>query len=189
MALRIQNPAIRIQWHFREILQYLGVSGIIGLALIIGSISLYRFAMAPALNELAELQRLAHELITSSRKLPPQSTDAPTESQRLTDFFERFPAEDGLPGALESIFAIGVSLGVRVDEGRYQIKAAPREILGRYDVEIPLKADYARVRAFVNKILAELPFAALSGLTLQRESATNSEIDATVHLTLFFRMN
>lgn len=178
----------RIRWHLHEVVEALGLIGAVGLACAAAALSLWLFAVEPTRREIAELKSLADEMAAKdgSRKTHAKLA-AITPAQRLATFFEQFPREDGVLDAVEKLFNSASEFGIKVDEGRYQLKGGASDVLTRYEIDVPVRGTYSRVRAFVNKLLADVPYVALASLTFEREKASAAELNAIVQLTLFFR--
>ena len=56
-----------------------------------------------------------------------------------------------------------------------------------YRITLPLRGSYAQLRAFLDSVLREMPIASVDALRFERKRAGDTQLDAQVHLSLYFR--
>jgi hypothetical protein len=159
----------------------LGLPGVIGLALLVVVVAFYFGGLLPAEAERGELRS---ELAHRARK----ATTAPAAREPqdlLGEFYGHFGPPAEALAALRTIFDAAAAEGVAVDLGEYRVTREPASRLLRYQIVLPLKARYPAVRRFVARALNDVPGLALDDLSLRRESAAASSLEARVRLSLY----
>jgi hypothetical protein len=59
--------------------------------------------------------------------------------------------------------------------------------VGRYELEFPLKAEYPKVRDFINRTLNAVPSAGLDKLRIERKAVGDALVNADVRFVVFVR--
>ena len=57
-------------------------------------------------------------------------------------------------------------------------------MIERYEVALPLRGNYARIRAFLENALIEIPVLSLDHVSFRRKSPGDGAVEAEVRLTL-----
>jgi hypothetical protein len=157
-------------------LDKLGAPGIAGVGLLLFCLAFYAGAILPARDEVA---RLDAERMRLSAAAKGNLGAAAPEAARAG-----LPSLSQAPELLKRIDALAARHGVAVERGSYQLKG--REGPRRLEVDLPLKAAYPSLRAFVREALTLSPGAALEEIALQRAQATEPQVDAQVRLSFAF---
>jgi hypothetical protein len=105
----------------------------------------------------------------------------------LDTFYGFFPDIAGLPESLDKVYAAAAHQGVLLEQGEYRLINDRDGKFRHYQVTLPVKAAYPKVRSFVEEVLRELPSAALDQVSLKRESVAANVVEAQVKFTLFMR--
>jgi len=114
----------------------------------------------------------------------------PDPAVQMAQFREWFPQGTRSIEDLRTIFRAAKRQQVQLLRGDYVTGRQPETRLATYDVVLPVRANYAAIRAFVASVLNDLPHASLVDLRMERASGdkTNGDLlDARIHLTLFYR--
>jgi hypothetical protein len=115
---------------------------------------------------------------------PKEKEDA---TQRQATFYASLP-ESG--NALEAIGILNQAAArnqVSLISAEYRATRQGSGPLLRYQVSVPLHADYVHLHAWLSQVMNALPNAALDELTLKRENAGMEALDARMHFTIYFR--
>jgi hypothetical protein len=168
----------------RRLAARLGAPGLAGLALTLAGLALGAGVVWPAREELATLRARATNLEARAASAPPPST-ASTRADRTAEFRRHFPAAGSSAHALMRLHAIAAQHGLRLPSGDYRYAPEPGTGLGRYQIVLPVKANYLLVRRFVGAALAELPSLAVDAITLKRDSASAREVEGRVQFSLY----
>jgi len=141
----------------------------------------YMLKIAPAL----ELRTIAANRYAM---LEAQTTRTPMVVHQNTAIdlaFTELPSHRTLPKWLAAMFTRAKELGVVLDVGDYRYIRNREEPYGRYEVELPMYADYATVRRFTARLMNDMPFAALEDLRMARDEVDSDIVEAHLRLTLF----
>lgn len=109
----------------------------------------------------------------------------PDPATQMAQFREWFPRRTRNVEDLRIVFRVAKHQHVELLRGDYVAARQPETRLATYDIVLPVRANYAGIRAFVASVLNELPHASLADLRMER--ANGDILDARVHLTLFYR--
>lgn len=166
-----------------SLLAELGPWGIAAIGVLLFCLAFDVGALRPAEQELAALRQAAERHgAAEAARLRPASPD----EKRYQGFYALFPPLDQLPGELEKLYGLARAAGVDLPRADYRLeeRGAP---LAAYRVTLPLRGPYARIRAFLGATLQAMPTAAVDALLLERKKPDDSQIDAQLRMTLYFR--
>lgn len=164
-------------------LRGLGAAGVLGLGVLFFCLPFYFSALRPAERELAA-RRDAVERLRSRGPFLPVAADP--RAEELRRFYGLFPPLQQLTDELEQVFSLARDAKLDLLQGDYRLEqqgAGP----ARYHVVLPVRGTYTQVRAFVAAVLKEKPTASVDALRFERKKIAETEIDAQVRLTLYFR--
>jgi hypothetical protein len=85
---------------------------------------------------------------------------------------------------VQQLFRAARALELGLDSGEYRWLRDAQAETDRYQIRLPVKGSYAAIRAFGEKVLAELPFASLDEFTLKREAIDADQLVATLQFSL-----
>ena len=108
----------------------------------------------------------------------------PTEPQRQADFTTRLPSVVDTAQALEVVQDAAARAGVVVVSAQVQDSAPTPERLGRVELTILARGNYANVKQWLSEIATRLPMSTVPRLQLQRSEAS-PEVEARVGVTLW----
>jgi hypothetical protein len=97
------------------------------------------------------------------------------------------PTRDQIPTVMGVMLQQAQQSGVALDTGHYSYSPPRGGGVGRYEIEFPVKAEYPRVREFINRTLAAVPSAGLDKLRIERKLVGDSVVSADVRFVLFVR--
>jgi hypothetical protein len=95
------------------------------------------------------------------------------------------PSYRQLPQILSTIFATARDMEVMLDMGDYHYSHNRNENYGSYQIELPMIAEYATIRALVARLMNAMPYAALDDISLTREAVDSEIVEARIRLTLY----
>jgi hypothetical protein len=124
--------------------------------------------------------------------LPASSSNIPLpasalEDMRWSELITALGDQQYLEQSMQAIFAAARKHGLVLAQGEYSFKASPGDAIATYSVRLPLKGQYAGLKAFTYQVLLNLPFASLDGLQFKRETALTGTVEAELRLTLHLR--
>jgi len=87
---------------------------------------------------------------------------------------------------LNKIFEIAFKNELELPLGDYQWSVDPNSPFRKYQISYPVVAEYPNVENFVTQVLLALPWAALNGYEIRRNSVSDTEVQADLTFTLYF---
>lgn len=156
----------------------LGIPGVIGVGLLLFCLSFGLGTVVPARET---RQRLIDE---ESRLAAATLTSHASHVELATG--QNMPPLATAPDLLLSLSKLGDRGGLPMDSVSYQL--TQEEGIARYDVSLNLKGTYKDLRGFLRDALALSSSAYVAELSLQRSSAVEASIGATIHLTYLFTL-
>lgn len=141
---------------------------------------------AERLGEDASALRAQYEAEDASIKQGRQQRSLDPAAQ-MQEFYEGFPRTSQNLSDVRAIFRIARDQGIALPHGDYTAVRRTDARLTTCDVMLPVRTNYAALRGFVASVLNELPNAGLAEFRLER--AGGDQLDARVHLTLYYREN
>lgn len=178
MAPRQRKIAARL----RRAVERLGAPGLVGAAMLATCLGYYAGALQPLAQKIDALSALQASDATP-RARDPQADLAET----LRQFAAAFPDEGELAGLLKRLYGLGERAGLRLTQGEYRYIAADALGMVQYRVTLPVRGRYPEIRQFIGAALAEVPWASVTQVHLQRERVGERRIDARIELTLHLR--
>lgn len=159
----------------------LGRTGVVGAGLLVACAGFWIAGVQRAEREAASLRA---ELTRTAA--PARAASAPQrDAEAAANFYGYFASRDEAFAALQAIFAAAEVEGLDLETGEYRLGRERGSRLLRYQIVFPVKGGYQRIRRFVARALNEAPGVALDDLTLRRENAQASAVEARVQFTLF----
>lgn len=160
--------------------------GGVGLA----SIAMLALAMLFLLVALKPLEKrnqaLEHELASNARARAPAddaSTRTSTPAAKIAAFYHFLESGKQATDWLDRLHTAAREAGIELRSADYRMLATGTRI-DRYEIRIPMRASYAQVRGFLDGALAEIPMLSLDEVKFKRERASDSAVEAELHLTL-----
>jgi hypothetical protein len=167
----------------RALLRALGPFGIVAVGVLIFCAVFYWSALKPAERDIAAQQAAAQRLKT---RTPYQPVAIDQRGNDLRRFHSLFPATNKIPQELEKLWITAAEYKIDLEKGEYRLESAGGG-LSRYRVTLPVRASYAQLRQFINFILKEIPTASIDGLRFERKKISDTQLEAQIRLTLYFR--
>jgi hypothetical protein len=87
---------------------------------------------------------------------------------------------------LNKIFEIAFKNKLELPQGDYQWSVNPNSPFMKYRISYPVVAEYPNVENFVTQVLLALPWAALNGYEIRRNSITETDVQAELTFTLYY---
>lgn len=186
-----------LMWWAGTLTKRLGLWGVLGMLLLIGSAVMY-WVKIPAVA--AEIQRVEHELANLDQArankikkrdlaLDPAKQDAKVAAQ----FYTRFPQLNGVPDLLRSLhqLAKGQRLRLEVGDYRYQKARSRRQAAAQkvtqYKMIFPVEGQYPNIRKFIEQALAKHPALALLDIQVVRDNRKASMVAARIVFAVYVK--
>jgi len=167
------------------LLRSLGAAGVLGIGVLLFCAPFYLEAVRPIEREL-QGQHAAAERLRSRGTYRPVSGDA--RAEELRRFYALFPPLDQLPAQLERIYGLARGAKLELLQAEYRLERRGSGLVP-YRITLPLRGTYPQVRDFIGTTLQSVPNASIDALRFERKQAGDSQLDAQVRLTVYFRPN
>lgn len=161
-----------------------GWVAVLGVVLIAAALGMEFIGIEQARTRLAELRSEA--LAQRQRQVQQPRTDE-TASKRLAVFYDSLPAPEGMHEAVDTIHRAAKASGVKLATGEYRLVREGSAGLLRYQISLPARASYPKLRTWLAVVMNALPAAALNDISFKREDIASESVEANVRLTLFLR--
>ena len=169
-----------------ENLHRLGWPGLVGTVLLLAGLAAGAVWVWPAVQ--ARNQELASKARAESRlaRLPPPGVNtAPNVEQRRAAFYQALPSETKVGAAIGQIYAAAAAEQLSLERGAYTLAPVPKTRLVRYQIVLPVQADYGRIRRFLATAQSQVPGLHLDDLSLQRQHIGEPAVEVRLQLSLY----
>jgi len=170
--------------HLRYQLQRHGWLAAAGLLVLLLALALQLLWVDGLHNRNAEL----HQQLSQQRQAlvqKPQASEAKAQAQAA--FYATLPDANE---AVEAIAVLNQSAArnkVALVTAEYRVTRQGTGPLLRYQISVPLRADYGHLHAWLAQVMNALPHAALDDISLKRDDVNQDVLDARVRFTVFLR--
>lgn len=176
--------ASRSLWHVRRLIRAVGWPGMAGFTAGILCALFHFQAVQPLQGQLAEIVRHTDEL---RGKVAARRTEvvAADPAGQLAEFHAYFPNGDAMADTLDRVYAAAVQESLILEQGEYRLAPEAGGRLMRYDIVLPVKGPYPKLRRFLARALRENPTLALESVSFNRQAVMTIGVDAQVRMTLY----
>jgi Tfp pilus assembly protein PilO len=165
----------------------IGPAGLFGGLLVVAALGLFLALVQPESRRLAAVQDESLSLQEKIRLSARQVKDlGATPEEQLSRFYGFFPATTTAPDWLARINHDAESEHLVLQQGDYRMVRDRGGLITRYQIALPLHGTYPQVVNFVQRVLKDIPIAAVESLTFERQQTSDPQLDAKLRLTLFF---
>lgn len=168
----------------RSRVELLGISGVLGIALLVFAFTVYGATLVPLSREVSRLENITTQL-KSHYGLGGMVDDIATPDEQLASFYAFFPRQESTTNWLLKIHAAANESGISLRSAEYKMDHRDGDRLSRYQITLPLQGSYPQIRSFIAHVLEDVPAAALNELSLQRDSVSSDALDGRIRLTLY----
>ena len=182
--LQLRMPP-RLAWEAQRLGRTLGWPCTLGAACL----ALAAFALRQGDALAARQQQLAAQLAAAARQsaLPPSPITLDADADSLAAFHAYLPAHDSIPDQLKALLEVAQKSGVTLAKADYKPQEDGNTAFLRYQITLPVKAEYAQLQAFIVDALQELPTLTLDSVLFKREQIEAGEIDARIQFILLVK--
>ncbi|PKO87891.1 MAG: pilus assembly protein PilO [Betaproteobacteria bacterium HGW-Betaproteobacteria-12] len=169
-----------------ENIRALGRPGLIGAALLLTGLAFSLAATLPASQELEQSrQRAARASALEARAASGEQLAPQTAEGQRTAFYRDFPQPTEVTHWIERIYAAAAAEQLSLAHGEYVMSTVNDTRLQRYQITLPVRADYGQLRRFISAAQAAVPKLHLDELSLQRQEIGEAQVDARIRLSLY----
>lgn len=108
-------------------------------------------------------------------------------SARTDPLADRLGEASATDAALRRVFDAARAAGLSLDAGDHLWQPLPDAGLVAWTLKLPVQGPYAALRDFTDRVLLDLPFAALDQLAVKRENVEQDQVSATLQFTLLMQ--
>ena len=177
---RLDHLMVRSVPELRYRVMRLGLPGIAGLISLAVAAVLVMVLLIPAHQSIESLSTQLSQAAVPA-PMPAASTLTPQQ------FAGSLPSRGQIPALLGTVLVQAHEAGVVLEQGKYTFTPAAADHLARYSFEFPIKADYAKVRGFINKSLAAIPALGLDKLQIVRKNVGDTAVSAEVGFVIYLK--
>ena len=173
----------RLLWQARRQLRRIGAAALIGGA----SLALAAAATWHSQRLEQQQQQLDRQLSIAARAAAQPSAPVATEASGIAAFQAYLPAHDTIPDLLKELVDVARQNGITLAKAEYKPQQDDKAGFLRYQITLPVKADYARLQGFIISALQALPTLTLDSVGFKREQIESGEIEARIQFVLLVR--
>lgn len=184
LRLALRMPP-RLGWETQRLWRTLGWPSAIGIA----SLALAAFAMQQGDALSVRQQQLTARLTTAAKQaaLPQAPVRLDSDADSLAAFHAYLPAHDTIPEQLKTLLEVAQKSGVTLVKADYKPQEDGNTSFLRYQISLPVKAEYAQLQSFIIDALQALPTLTLDTVQFKREQIEAGEIDARIQFVLLVK--
>lgn len=157
-----------------------------GVVLIVAALVLELAVVRHDMQRLATLSDDMRTMQTQSAQRRQAWLDASPQAA-VHAFFRALPPESTSSDQIENLFDAAYENNLAPQTGEFVLIREPGAGFSRYQVTLPVQGTYPDLRKFANRVLEEIPSAALESITLSRENLKTNEVDANLQFTIYLR--
>ncbi len=182
--LQLRMPP-RLRWEAQRLWRQLGWPSAIGAASLALAVVAVQQGEALALRQ----QQLTAQLAAAARQsaLPSTASTLDADADSLAAFHAYLPRHDSIPEQLKTLLEVAQKSGVTLAKADYKPQEDGNAAFLRYQITLPVKAEYAQLQAFIVDALQELPTLTLDSVLFKREQIEAGEIDARIQFILLVK--
>ncbi len=183
---RVARPRLRarveiVSWRH-------GLIWLIALAALCAAVLLEAVQAYPLRSELAQSASaiaLAQREAAAARLRPATTEQASDQALQLARLETVLRGAGRIDEQMRVILAAAAHQGIELPRAEYQSSVDAPTRVARVQASFAIKASYARVRGFVEEVLRVLPNASVDHISFKRDAVAQSEVEATVRLSLW----
>jgi len=115
--------------------------------------------------------------------LPPRPP--PSSDQNLAQFYATLGDARSVERQLKAVFALAARHGLTLEQGEYRTTVDRNARLVAYQVNLPVKGNYAAIWQFAMDVLRAVPHASLDDVAFRRDAIGEAGVDARLRLTFY----
>jgi Tfp pilus assembly protein PilO len=160
----------------KRLADHIGIAGVAAIALLALALAFSHLVIHP-------LQQRSEGLQERMSRLGPAAKEGEMRgADKVAAVYEYLNKDEDTTDWLAKLHGIAGATGVQVKSASYRTQPTDGRIV-RYEIVLPVTGNYAQLRDFLKRSLAEIPVLSLDQLNLKRESKGDS-IHAEMRLTL-----
>jgi hypothetical protein len=177
------NLGPRLLWQSRRQLRRIGAGAITGTAcLLLAALAQWHG------GQLEQRQSaLARQLAAAAKAAALPPAPVATEAAGVAAFHAYLPPHDTIPDLLKDMVHVAQQNGITLAKAEYKPLADTKAGFLRYQITLPVKADFAKVQSFIINALQTLPTLTLESVAFKRDQIETGDIEARIQFALLVR--
>jgi len=169
----------RLLWRIRQWGRRLGTVGLLGSALLALALGLFFTQARPLQQKNLQQQRQLEHLRTAAQ------TRTAVPAPARPDPLATLPPDSSTAAALGELEQLAHAHGFELARGQFSIAAVNSAQLARWQLVLPVKADYPALHAFIAAALERMPNLVLDEVKLKRDRIEDVDLQAELRFSLF----
>jgi Tfp pilus assembly protein PilO len=178
--------AVALQRQVGYRLHQLGVTGSLGLAMLLLAVLAWFTLVRSGEKEIVSLQHKQQDLqrqAFNKSSLPVRS--ALDREEQLRVFYKSFAPTDQLPDTLSRIYSAAAKQDLVLETGEYTRLQTGSERLARFRVAFPVKGSFKQLLGFMDAVLLENKSVALENAAFKRDKVDDEAVEAKLVFLVF----
>lgn len=175
----------RMAWEAQRLWRMLGWPSAIGAACL--ALAAVAVQQGEALAGRQQSLRAQLTVMAKQAALPPAPVTLDADADSLAAFHAYLPAHDSIPEQLKALLEVAQKSGVTLAKADYKPQEDGNTAFLRYQITLPVKAEYAQLQTFIVDALQALPTLTLDSVLFKREQIEAGEIDARIQFILLVK--
>lgn len=171
-------------WPRRRWIHLFGWPGAAGIALLLGCMAFYFYAVRSVQSRLDTARQAVTELQQHGKGANMHRREL-TPAEQLAEFYQTLPEEKSLLPWMGKVFTLAHDQGISLDQGEYKLTRDKVGKLMRFQMTLPIKGEYLQIRRYFDSLLAEIPAVSLEHLQLERQKVGDPVLEARIRLVLY----
>ncbi|MDC8758643.1 hypothetical protein [Janthinobacterium fluminis] len=175
----------RLAWEARRLWRRSGWAGAAGAA----GLALAALALQQTPQLEARQRALGAQLAAAGKAAaaPAPLAGAAGAAGGVAAFYAFLPAHDAIPEQLKELVGVAQKNGVTLAKAEYKAQSEQDAGFLRYQITLPVKAEYAGVQSFIVGALQTLPTLTLESVLFKREQIEAGEVEARIQFVLLVK--
>lgn len=170
-------------WHAHQWARRLGRTGLAGLLMLIAATAIHFAHTRPLQDETRALEaRIATQQIAVQR-----AAARPVVVAAPIGFVDNLPDTSVASGVIGQLEQLAQVHGLKLLRGQYAQSPVSGTPLMRWQMTLPVKAEYPKIIAFAATSLQALPSLALEEFKFKRDNIETTTLDADLRFSLYLR--
>lgn len=170
-------------WHAHQWARRLGRTGLAGLLMLLVAALIQLAHTGPMQTETRALEARMLAMQSAANRAAPR----PVSTVPASGFIDRLPDTAVASAVVGQLEQLARAHGLQLLRGQYAQTPVTGTSLLRWQLSLPIKAEYPRIIAFVSTSLQALPTLALDEFKLKRDTIESTTLDADLRFNLYLR--
>jgi hypothetical protein len=182
-------------WFAKSVLNKLGLWGVVAIFIALIAYYVYWQQLTSTQLQIESLQAQLQQVQTNQQKSANiERGHSDTQHQFVENAQQKLIGVSAVPDLLKSILEVANNQKIALNEGRYlftkvssHFENQPSLAVSRYEMHLPIKAEYQKLRDFLSEVLHSHPMLGVSKLQFKRENVFLSEVEAELVFVIFVK--